>query len=213
MDIYKFVHDIKNIQVLKNYQTQLTSFSQHTELKKVFALHEIVELPKTTLYTEFVDVSDGIYFIEEPYGTQRAPDFVLIIISNHIIQRDSNGTARILGIELKTGNGKIMWNDGCPEPKYIYVYTDTKLKQTIVFSGNDTTFCSTVTRNNYKNLVSQLKLINVKLRDIANPDGFKFYIRKASSQTINILNYNLLDRVNISKFIIIDIIKFIGIGF
>ena len=118
----------------------------------------------------------------------------------------------MLNIELKSGNGKIMWNDGCPKLNHIYVYTDTKLEKTIVFSGSDNTFFSLSSRDKYDNLLIQIKLLNATLRD-KNPDGFKFYIRKASSQYININKYSLLDNINMNKLIIIELIKFIGIGY
>lgn len=64
---------------------------------------------------EIPKLSDGYYYIEQPYGTQKFPDFLIInIVHNQV---------KILNFELKKGNSNvILWNDGFPQENSIYLY-------------------------------------------------------------------------------------------
>ncbi len=69
---------------------------------------------------------DGAYFIWQPHGSQRYPDFYLFFDGVKIT------------LECKsTKSGKIMWNSGYPREGGIYIFADGDQDKNYLFMGED----------------------------------------------------------------------------
>ena len=213
MEIYNtltFISSLFNISCTSNGQnTQLSSKTHHQLFINILIQNGYNELKINTkdlreilkLDIKQINEINGLYYIEEPNGSQMTPDFLLLNIFDKSIKN-------ILNFELKTGNKKIMWNDGYPKPNNIYLYTDNKLCKSIVCIGD-----CLITHRTQKILDKYMKLIksiNLKIKSelLNNPNNFNIYIRKANSQTIDISKYNILDLNNFKKNICIKINNF-----
>jgi DNA (cytosine-5)-methyltransferase 1 len=214
--ITKFVSELFNISCAsRERNTQLSSKSHHESfidiLKKngFYELNidtkKIREILKST--NKRINRPDGLYYIEEPFGSQNSPDFILLNIYHNKINE-------LLKFELKTGNKKIMWNDGYPRKDTIYLYTDNKLFKSIACAGdyliNDDT---QKVLDKYLRLIKKINTeVKLELSNCSeNASGFKIYVRKANSQTIDISKHSEIDLMNFKKNIYIKINKFINI--
>lgn len=215
-DITKFVSEIFNISCIsQEKKTQSSSKLHHKTFIDILTKNgfsellidkkKIREIIDST--NKIINKSNGLYYIEEPYGSQQPPDFILFNIYNNTIKE-------FLKFELKTGNKNIMWNDGYPKEDTIYLYTDNKLCKSIVYVGdyllNDDT---KKVLDKYLILIKDMNE-NVKLElsnCSENASGFKIYFRKANSQNIDISKYSEIDFINFKKNICIKINKFINI--
>jgi len=216
MDTYaimKFVSSLFNIRCVAHEQkTQFTSELHHQTFKNILSDNNINKLIidkiefRKIMKSEIRNINDtdGIYYVEEPYGTQNPPDFLLCIIHNKKIQKT-------LSFELKTGRKKIMWNDGHPRKNTIYLYTDNKLCKSLVLLGDN--LINDDTRKILDKYLNLIKKMNIEIKsDMSNcSDNFNIYVRKANSQTIDISKYSLLDIINFKKNICLKINKFINI--
>lgn len=217
-NIHMIVYDLFNI--CHNYsdnksKTQKTSKLHHklfidTLIKHGFIIfnkdyENVKKILKEGIHIDhYIDIISGLYIIEELYGSQKSPDIIIINVRN-------NKILRILQFELKSGNKKIMWNDGYPNKNTICVYSDTKLNKTILFS-NDSLMCIK-TRIILEEYLTKIKEMNteIKQRLHNNPDNFNIYIRKANSQVINILKYSPIDIMIFKKLIYMRMSEFINL--
>lgn len=132
----KLVKDMFDIKMLsKNHNTQNSSFHHHNLFIDLLKSNNINELEmkkdvikNSLINSKKINAIDGIDFIEELYGSQQFPDFILLNIKNKTIVNS-------LKIELKSGDKKIMWNDGRPMKDSIYLFTDNKTGKSGIFSG------------------------------------------------------------------------------
>lgn len=62
-------------------------------------------------------------FIEQPFGSQMSPDFILCI------------DGFILWVECKSGKEKVTWNSGYPKEDILYVFSCKKKNTTTIFLG------------------------------------------------------------------------------
>jgi DNA (cytosine-5)-methyltransferase 1 len=216
MDTYvaEFVKSLFNISCDKNgNNTQMTSKLHHKTFINILHTYEFSELNITTKkireilkLNSTIKKPNGRYYIEEPFGSQNAPDFLLLNIYD--------GTIKTLKFELKTGRKKIMWNDGYPKKDTIYLYTDNKLCKSVLYVGKYLLNADTQkVLNKYLKLIKDMN-ISSKLelsKCSKNASGFKIYVRKANSQSINILSYSEIDLLNFKKQIYYKFINFINI--
>lgn len=220
MDTYnitKFVSALFNIScVSQERKTQMSSKLHHNSFVEILNRNGFSELEIDT-YTlrkvlkstnKRINKSDGLYYIEEPFGSQNSPDFILLNIYRNTIKK-------LLKFELKTGNKKIMWNDGYPRKGTIYLYTDNKLCKSIVCFGdyliNDDT---QKVLDKYLRLIKKINTeVKLELSNCSeNASGFNIYVRKANSQSIDISKHSKIDFINFKKNICIKINKFINIS-
>ena len=208
----KLVKDMFDIKMLsKNHNTQNSSFHHHNLFIDLLKSNNINELEmkkdvikNSLINSKKINAIDGIYFIEELYGSQQFPDFTLLNIKNKTIVNS-------LKIELKSGDKKIMWNDGRPMKDSIYLFTDNKTGKSGIFSGeylmNDKT---SLILDKYLAIIKKLNCeVKQELSNCGN--DFNIYIRKANNQTINLSKYNKIDFINFKKIICIKINELLNI--
>jgi DNA (cytosine-5)-methyltransferase 1 len=213
----KFVSELFNISCVSHERkTQMSSKSHHIAFidilfrngfsKLTIDTKKIREILKSL--NKSINKPDGLYYIEEPFGTQSSPDFILLNISRNSIQN-------FLKFELKTGNKKIMWNDGYPRNDYIYLYTDNKLGKSIVCLS-DYLINDDIQKllDKYLRIIKKINTeIKSELSNCSEDYGFNIYVRKANSQSIDISKHSEIDLINFKKNICIKINKFINIKY
>jgi len=121
------------------------------------------------------------YFMSQPNGKQSPPDFRVF----------SNG--EYIDIECKScqANYKPMWNASYPSDDMVYVYTNKKDNETLVFSGAE------VVTPAVKEIYEEYKVLNKKLHqevnnklkalsESDNPYGMQVYARNMFVQSKNL---------------------------
>lgn len=207
-----FVSDVFNIHTDNNTKdTQLTSKKHHACFRNILIKYKFTEIDNKVSFKDAFKLKDktflnstykdGIYFVEEPYGSQNSPDFVLMtIFDNKIIT--------FLKMELKCGEGKIMWNDGYPKPDTQCIYSDHKFKQTIVINGSN--LMSHKAFSKLEKILQTIKSLNEEVKDDdLRACNFRVYVRKANSQKIDLSDYNAIDLMNFKKYLKIKMDNFI----
>jgi hypothetical protein len=174
-----------NIEFNSDYsKTQVNSKSQHVKVRELFKIFNYVELfdkryVKNIIKTRNnLNLKDGIYFIEELFGSQKSPDFMLINIKN-------GNSCKYLEFECKSGKNKIMWNDGYPRKDYIYYYYDKKELRGLIFSGGNKIICPDHVRKEIQEIINMTQSFNINSIDI----NWKLNIRRCFSQKLQINSY------------------------
>lgn len=120
--------------------------------------------------TKTIDELKGCFlFIEQPFGSQSAPDFIICV------------DGYILWIECKSGSDKITWNTGYPKTDILFVFSCKKKNTTTIFFGQS----SDIIVNNpdfeseYEWFDKVLKKFSKKkFKKKFNSDKFDFYMRR-----------------------------------
>lgn len=121
--------------------------------------------------TKFVEsLKDQKLFIEQPFGSQKAPDFIFCI----------NGF--IIWLECKSSEGgKLVWNTGYPKSNILFLYSDKKKDTTTLFLGQ----FSEIIENNplfeseYESFDKAIKeLASTRFKTGFNSSNFSFYARR-----------------------------------
>jgi hypothetical protein len=125
--------------------------------------------------------SSTLYFMSQPNGKQSPPDFRVFSDGEYI------------DIECKScqANYKPMWNASYPSDDMVYVYTNKKDNETLVFSGAE------VVTPVVKEIYEEYKLLNKKLHQEVNnklkalsehdnPYGMQVYARNMFVQSKNL---------------------------
>lgn len=188
----KFLNLLVNIKIYKDSNTQNTSKKQHLQFIKILEENNCKEYRNTFN-------NDGIFYVNQPNGTQQYPDFHIILIKNNL--------KYILNIELKSGNKKIMWNDGMPRHNTFYLYTDNKSNNSLFISGNNEYFFKHM--RCIVDVNKDMAIFKEYIKKKYNNNIVNIYPRKSVSQKINIDNITCLDKVNIYKHNIIMMNKII----
>jgi hypothetical protein len=117
-----------------------------------------------------IDTLKGKYlYIEQPFGSQNAPDFITCI------------DGLVLWIECKSGKGKITWNAGFPRKDVLYAFSCKKENHTTVFFGQSTELLKINPNfeNAYNQFDKELKIISNNLfGDTFKCKTFDFYMRR-----------------------------------
>lgn len=191
-----FKNLVSNLEQIKcetkgNSSTQLSSKEQETLVE-----NKLVESGFSPLKKREKPCENGLYFIYQPYGSQKAPDFMLLSVLN-------NETKRV-GLEVKRGKGKIMWNDGFPQDNTAYLFTDTKrcitkllLKRHLILENMSQEV------DKYEELCSTIKKLNLEMK--RKNTCFTHYVRKASSQTITKEILEHKTRSDVIKFFMMEL--------
>ena len=113
--------------------TQKNSKTQHLAVKNILLESGIEEIIKETgkfkkMKKGIHRLNDGLYFMEEPFGSQQYPDFVIMkFVSGRMVH--------FVKLELKSGHGGITWNDGYPRDDCVYLYYEKKEQRSYMFTG------------------------------------------------------------------------------
>ena len=185
LSIHKLIHDLENIKISKTIRgmTQKNSKIQTNMVIEILNKHNFKQLPNIRK----IPSQTGLYFVEQPNGTQKFPDFTLI---SKLDEKETK-----LDLELKVGSKKIMWNDGFPKREAVYLFSCTKYIDSKLYTGN---IIEESDYQQYEDLCKLLKKINLekKVKTHSNPFSiFRFYVRKATSQPFDIQLLNDTDNV------------------
>jgi hypothetical protein len=120
--------------------------------------------------TKTIDELKGCFlFIEQPFGSQSAPDFIICV------------DGYILWVECKSGSNTITWNTGYPKTGILFVFSCKKNNTTTIFFGQS----SDIITNNpdfekdYEWFDKVLKKFSKKkFKKKFNSDKFSFYMRR-----------------------------------
>lgn len=153
------------------YQKTNTGCHHENKIAKAFGKHDIE-------------------FEKHPNGTHRFPDF-RIKLGEDFTEYD---------VECKSSKSNYipLWNCTYPQKEAIYIFTNKKHNETLVFSGNEiiTDKISTVFEE-YKIKHKELAaLCNKKLQKLKNPYGLKIYPRNMFTQSKNL---NILSKARYLK--------------
>ena len=123
--ITRFINNLENITLVKsNSNTQNSSITHSNKVKNILEENGFILVNIEPIYGQS---PVGFYYIEQPNGSQQFPDFILYNITP---------TVNIsINLELKSGKGAILWNDGFPKKDSIYLFTDTKKNISKLFTG------------------------------------------------------------------------------
>jgi hypothetical protein len=117
----------KNTFKEKNHEKSVKKIIESYGLKETKNNDEIIILQNKNNINKSVDELVGRFiFLEQPFGSQQSPDFIVCI----------NGF--IIWIECKSGKNKITWNSGYPRKDILYVFTCKKNNATTIFLGSQT---------------------------------------------------------------------------
>ena len=124
-NITRFINNLENITLIKSdSNTQNSSIIHSNKVKNILEEFDFSSLNVVPIHGQH---SDGFYYIEQPNGSQKFPDFRLYNITVDSIFS--------IDLELKSGKGTILWNDGFPKKDSIYLFTDTKKNISKLFTG------------------------------------------------------------------------------
>lgn len=189
LNLQKLIFDLESIKISKTIKgmTQTNSKKQTDMVIKILQNHNFKQIQNIRKLPS----QNGLYFVEQPNGTQKFPDFTLF-------SRFNDNESKI-DLELKVGSKKIMWNDGFPKKEAIYLFSCTKYICSKLYTGfiiEDSDY------KLYEDLCKLLKKINSdkKSKTHTNPFSvFRFYVRKATSQQFDIKLLN--DSENVHKLL------------
>lgn len=194
--ISELIKDIYNLQFTSN---TFAEKKHENSVKEILTNNNMVEIQKTDDRFKFLkerknstkvveDLKGNYIFIEQPFGSQSAPDFIICV------------DGYILWIECKSGKDKITWNTGYPKSNILFVFSSKKRNTTTIFFGQD----SEILTNNptfeteYELFDKDLKKLAVKIfGDKFTTKNFTFYMRrmlndktKYSDATLRLDYYN-----------------------
>jgi hypothetical protein len=127
-------------------------------------------------------IKDIIYYVSQPYGSQKPPDFILLF-------KDY----KPLKIECKssTNSLKATWNCSLPEKDIIYLFYSKKINKTLIFNGGE--IIKEDLKNKFEELHKKISILTKEFnKSISDKDCyFEYYPRKMFNQ---ILNFNIKNR-------------------
>lgn len=101
-------------------------------------------------------------FVQEPFGSQRQPDFIIII------------DGWVLWLELKRSKGKkISWNTGFPKDDVLYIFDSQKLGRIMFFGRHHSVYGGK--EKEYLDITGEISKYAKKAFE---PTGINYYNRK-----------------------------------
>jgi hypothetical protein len=196
MKLQKLINDIYNL----NFTSNTFAEKKHeNSVKQIFLDNELVEIEKTDPRFQFLkdrknstntieELKGSFIFIEQPFGSQAAPDFIICV------------DGYILWVECKSGKDTLTWNTGYPKNNVLFVFSSKKRNTTTIFFGQN----SEILTNNptfeteYELFDKELKKLAVKIfGEKFTTKMFTFYMRrmlndktKYSDATLRLDYYN-----------------------
>jgi len=109
----------------KEHEKQFANKLEESGYKEIKSKSDLgIEITSQDSLTFVPQYCGKFLFIDQPFGSQRTPDFIVVI------------GGWVLYVELKRNKGKaITWNTGYPRNNYLYIYDSGKLGR-ILFFGN-----------------------------------------------------------------------------
>ncbi len=175
--ITKLINDIYNLQFTSN---TFAEKKHENSVKEIFTNNGMVEIKKTDARFKFLkerknstkvveELKGNYIFIEQPFGSQAAPDFIICV------------DGYILWIECKSGKDTLTWNTGYPKNNVLFVFSSKKRNTTTIFFGQN----SEILTNNptfeekYVEFDKKLKQLSKEsFGDEFKSEYFSFYMRK-----------------------------------
>ena len=172
-DMPNLFDDLLKIKIEKTQggKTQHNSKVQSNLIIDILKRHEFMYLDqkkekKAIASDTYSHLSPGKYYIEQPFGSQLSPDFILL----HVLDDRRHKTIRL---ECKVGSDAIMWNDGCPQSNDVYLFTCTKRQITLILCGSD--MMSETDKELYDELGRIKDKLNKEFRDKFKLANSEFY--------------------------------------
>lgn len=175
--ITKLINDIYNLQFTSN---TFAEKKHENSVKEIFTNNGMVEIQKTDARFKFLkerknstkvveELKGNYIFIEQPFGSQAAPDFIICV------------DGYILWVECKSGKDTLTWNTGYPKNNVLFVFSSKKRNTTTIFFGQN----SEILTNNptfeekYVEFDKKLKQLSKEsFGDEFKSEYFSFYMRK-----------------------------------
>jgi len=196
MKLQKLINDIYNL----NFTSNTFAEKKHeNSVKQIFLDNELFEVEKTDPRFTFLkdrnnstktveELKGSFIFIEQPFGSQAAPDFIICV------------DGYVLWVECKSGKDTLTWNTGYPKNNVLFVFSSKKRNTTTIFFGQN----SEILTNNptfeteYELFDKELKKLAVKIfGEKFTTKMFTFYMRrmlndktKYSDTTLRVDYYN-----------------------
>lgn len=140
-------------------------FSEINKSNKKFNI--LADLRNSTKFIK--ELKDDFLFIEQPFGSQMCPDFIICV------------DGFIIWVECKSGKDIITWNTGFPKTNILYVFSSKKTNTTTLFFGQSTEIISKnpTFELDYELFDKELKKISKKMfEDKFDTKNFSFYMRR-----------------------------------
>lgn len=174
--------------------TQTTGNNHQLCCLNVLNQHNFINCTSLSYRNGCDNLADGLYYCDQPNGSQNSPDIILMRIVGGIIVTSIN-------LELKSGNKRIMWNDGYAKKDSIYLYYERKVNESILIDGD--VLMSDDDRDKLVDIIDKLQQMKIMIRDTFNKTntvGWRCNLRRGDSQNIDIDNYRTqVNKSNIKK--------------
>jgi hypothetical protein len=190
------INDLFNL----NFASNTFAEKKHEDsVKNIFVNNGLVEIQKNDDRFKFLkerknstntieELKGSFIFIEQPFGSQKAPDFIICV------------DGYVLWVECKSGKDTLTWNTGYPKNNVLFVFSSKKRNTTTIFFGQN----SEILTNNptfeteYELFDKELKKLAVKIfGEKFTTKMFTFYMRrmlndktKYSDSTLRLDYYN-----------------------
>jgi hypothetical protein len=108
-------------------------------------------------------------FIDQPFGSQKSPDFIICV------------DGFIIWIECKSGKGKITWNTGYPKKDIMVLFSCKRKNNSTLFFGQHTDLLvnNQNFESDYENFDRELKKLSAStFGNTFKSENFSFYMRK-----------------------------------
>lgn len=175
----KLIDDIYHL----NYQSNTFANKSHEKsLRIILSNNGFSEVDETDLDTlvrlkfrgnalkNLSELKGEYLFIEQPFGSQKAPDFIVCV------------DGLVLWIECKSGNrGKITWNTGYPKNNILYASSDKTKNTTTIFFGqfSETLLRSSDFEERYDAFDRKWKrILKEEFQKEFGTTNFEFYMRR-----------------------------------
>jgi len=135
MNLTHIINDLYNFDFTSN---TFADKKHENAIKRIFTENNLIQLEKDAddkrvailknrknLLTTVEELKNDFLFIEQPFGSQKSPDFIICI------------AGFILWIECKSGK-KLVWNTGYPKNNVLFVFSSKATNRTTLFFGQFT---------------------------------------------------------------------------
>jgi hypothetical protein len=196
MRLQKLINDIYNL----NFTSNTFAEKKHEDsVKQIFISNGLIEIQKTDARFKFLkekknstkvvdELKGSFIFIEQPFGSQKAPDFIICV------------DGYVLWVECKSGKNTLTWNTGYPKQGVLFVFSSKSKNTTTIFFGQSTEILlkNPTFESQYVLFDSKLKQLSKEsFGDQFDTDNFSFFMRKMlndktkySDPTIRLDYYN-----------------------
>lgn len=175
--IHKIINDIYDLKFESN---TFAEKKHENAIKQIFINNGFSEINKTNKKfniladiknsTKFINELKGdLLFIEQPFGSQMCPDFIICV------------DGFIIWVECKSGKDIITWNTGYPKTNILYIFSCKKRNTTTLFFGQSTEIIinNPSFESDYELFDKELKILSYKIfGEKFTSKMFSFYMRR-----------------------------------